>query len=288
MTHSPAKVLIKDLQAIDKIDVDMFGRKAVSLAMIMSHEHIFNVPKGFCISDQLLRKMYATYDCFSNYQGSSFFDTNLPNLIIDTADSFFGNWEKNNKKLVVRSSASVEDGIHASFAGIFRSEVDIISQVQLFNAIRLCWESQFEPHVQKYSSRIGVDLNHLHLGLIIQEMIEGDISGVVFTKNPIKPDVNEMLIEAYWGQCGPVVQGIVNPFRYCIDRETNKILRLGYSAGSKSQDNMNECLSEEFLFLLTNYSTQLEILFASPQDIEWTMKGNSLYILQSRPITDIG
>ncbi|MFA6992239.1 MAG: PEP/pyruvate-binding domain-containing protein [Candidatus Gracilibacteria bacterium] len=165
--------------------------------------------------------------------------------------------ELNCKKYAVRSSALIEDSKKESFAGQFKTKIDVDSQ-NLSSAIK-----EVTEHAQRF---LGGSIEKF--SIIIQEYIEADISGVTFTRNPTGG--REMVIEYHKGRGEELVSGNIKP----------KKVELYWTDASQKKDlpTFNEAI-ENF--------KKIENFYKFPQDIEWCIKDNKWYFLQTRPITTI-
>lgn len=206
--------------------------------------------------------------------------------------------------VAIRSSATVEDLPETSFAGLFRTFLGVSDMKSLLAAIKECWASLYHPRVIAYIHDHGLSLgpSDLRMGVIIQEMVKSDVSGVVFTIDPIRKRKDIVIVEANWGLGDTVVSGIVTPDTYYVDKDTLKTAKR--NLGSKRRrttisergityvdtpDSLRKkfCLSSSILEKIVRVSIMIEKHFLLPQDIEWTIQGRNLFIVQARPITAI-
>lgn len=190
---------------------------------------------------------------------------------------------KNFKKLVkkyssvsVRSSANFEDSENGSFAGLFETSLYVDDEKSLFNSIKKCFESVKKQGVKIYAKKHDIDPNKIKMNVIVQGMIDADRSGVIFTKNTINND-NSMIIEIVNGICNNAVAGLITPTRYHVDKKTLKIVEKNIWR--------NQTLTEKEIKNLIEYGKMLEKYFNKPQDIEWVIQNNKIFLLQTRPIT---
>lgn len=205
-----------------------------------------------------------------------------------------------NMPVVVRSSAPGEDSQSASFAGLHDSYVNISGPGAIIDHIKLVWASLWSDSALLYRKELGLSTEKSAMGVIIQEMVLGDCSGVAFTQNPTDPVLG--VIEAVYGLNQGLVDGAVSPDRWLMDRTTRKIL--GYHP-TQRQKFMIPGESGTFLEKLPrNYAVKpplgtdnvetifslamdAEEIFGVPQDMEWTKKGKRIFLLQSRPISTL-
>lgn len=164
--------------------------------------------------------------------------------------------------LVVRSSATAEDGVSASFAGQFRSFLNLNSQQEVEQAIASCYASLNEPSATEYARKHGISLDSLRMEVIVQRMIQPELAGVVFTVNPID-GTEEVVIEA--------VAGLAED------------LLCGRTSALSSDDLLVQRHRRE----IEKVARQIQRHFGTPQDIEFAIESGELWILQARPITRI-
>jgi pyruvate,water dikinase len=181
-------------------------------------------------------------------------------------------------RYAVRSSATCEDFHLASFAGQFETYLDILAD-QLFDGVRKCWASVFSDRVLTYALFHEIELSTVKMAVLVQEMIDAEKGGVIFTKNVIdceNPYV--IIIEASTGSADDIVSGLVEPERIVINKKTQVEI-------SRSSPN-GRILKPGEIKKLAQMAMKIEDHFQGvPQDIEWVMRGGEAYVLQSRPIT---
>ena len=214
-----------------------------------------------------------------------------------------------NPKFAVRSSSTFEDLKDFSFAGQAESYLNRISLEDILLSIKNCWASLFSPQALLYLLQLRkkdykISPLDLEIAIIIQHMIEAQVSGVLFTANVINKDRNQILINSTWGLGNTITSGIVTPDSYILSKKEFEILK--HEIGEKSKISVPDDNASSTVLIETNpelkkesslTDTQLkqlfdlanivEKLFNYPQDIEWAFDKGILYTLQSRPITTI-
>lgn len=204
----------------------------------------------------------------------------------------------------VRSSGLDEDSKEHSFAGMFSSFLfqKTIDQIDL--AIRECWASAFSPRCLGYRIENGLSTQDIGMGVVIQKMINSQVSGVMFTRNPInQADRSSVLIESLYGQCEGLVCGELEADSYKVNRndfeveqtlakKTEQYISNKDTAGiqkvSVSTDKEDlSSLSKSQTLQVAKIGIQLEKTYQMPLDIEWTIENEKLYIVQMRPITSL-
>ncbi len=204
-----------------------------------------------------------------------------------------------NVTYAVRSSANVEDMEQASFAGIFESYLNI-RKCELYKYYYLCQKSVNSKKSIEYSKRIGVKLSEIKMYVIIQKMIDSDISGVVFTASPID-ETDGIYIECIRGLGELLVSGKIEGDKIYIGNNNKKIEYILNHQGIKMNCKKHESGVEETNIPILDQSKHkldfsqidniltlckvLKQIFQTELDIEWTIKDNQLYLLQVRPIT---
>jgi phosphohistidine swiveling domain-containing protein len=204
------------------------------------------------------------------------------------------------KTLAVRSSAPDEDATGSSFAGLHESFINVRGTESVLKHVRLVWASLWSDAALLYRQEIGLDVGKSAMAVVLQETVTGDRSGVVFSQNP--SDETQGVIESVYGFNQGLVDGRVEPDRWILDREKHTILShnpvershwLIPSEHGVEMVSLPQNLSErppintEEALSIYRLACQAEALFKTPQDVEWTIKNDTLYLLQSRPITTL-
>ncbi|MEF8941611.1 MAG: PEP/pyruvate-binding domain-containing protein [Desulfohalobiaceae bacterium] len=204
------------------------------------------------------------------------------------------------QQTVVRSSAPGEDSAQASFAGLHESWINVVGRADLLAAIRKVWSSLFSDAALLYQNELDLDATSSGMAVLVQELVSGLSSGVVFTKSP--EDESAMVVEAVHGLNEGLVDGAVEPDRWILNRETKEVLSsfapnreglvLPAENGTVRQAlagnrHKSPPLDSGQLNEVVKAAGLVERIFGPPQDVEWTIHDQKLYILQSRPITTI-
>ncbi len=221
-------------------------------------------------------------------------------------DSLRGNKPVPHQSYAVRSSATIEDTVQFSFAGQAETFLCVSDISSILDAIKSTWLSIFSPRSLLYLQGKGIPLRQVRMGVIIQEMVLGDVSGVMFTANASSGDIAQLVIDATWGLGESIVAGKVTPDHFVLQKMPLAVVHshLGtkavYSAPSpKDQPNCTVlletpvekrgtyCLTEKQLRELAQLGLLIEEHFGAPQDIEWTYQHGQFVVLQTRPITTL-
>jgi pyruvate,water dikinase len=183
--------------------------------------------------------------------------------------------------VAVRSSAVSEDGLTASFAGQQESYLNVSADAVL-DRVRKCWASFFSPRALFYRAQKAV-LADTRMAVVVQEMVQADKSGVMFTVDPIRNRRTCMVIECAPGLGEAIVSGEVTPDHYVVSRHDGSVLE-----SFVPDETRGRVLSDRELNGLRTLGLRLEAFFGSPQDVEWCSRAGELLLLQSRPITTLG
>jgi pyruvate,water dikinase len=171
--------------------------------------------------------------------------------------------------VAVRSSSGAEDLETFSFAGQYRTLLDVSGEDALVAAVERCLASAGDA--ERYAAALGAPAGAM--AVLVQRFVEPSAAGVAFTRHPRDPGA--LLIEAHAGRGEALVSGRVTPDRYVLDRDSGA-LREKPPAGS---------LEGVHLKRIASLAREAERLFGAPQDVEWALAADGPVLLQSRPIT---
>lgn len=279
--------IIKIDQALN-VDADVFGRKAAALACIGNS---LNVPEGYILSKKIYDDLLSSNNICVTDMPSAYMFAGIRNSIISgifssqTLLELESIYKQLTKKkdgeeitLAVRSSTLYEDLPNSSMAGMFDSFLRVSSFDEMVTAIKKCYISLYSD--QCLARILGGDINKniLSMGIIIQQYLPGEISGVMFTSDTIQMDDQIICINYTKGTCDQFISG----------ESESYMLRINKKTGEKSDYNENEqslILPQEILIQLFKAANICEDILGLRQDIEWTWFHGQLYILQSRNIT---
>jgi pyruvate,water dikinase len=195
-----------------------------------------------------------------------------PREAIEQADAQLG-----GGPVAVRSSACAEDSETASYAGQQETYLNVSGADDVCRRVVDCWASFFSERALFYREKKG-SLEDLRMAVVVQQMVDPEKSGVLFTVDPVQRRRDRMLIEAIFGLGEQVVSGHVTPDHYIVDRG-GEIKRERLVNGG--------VLAPQDLTALAELGRSLEERFGCPQDIEWAIADGELYLLQSRPVTTL-
>jgi rifampicin phosphotransferase len=202
--------------------------------------------------------------------------------------------------VAVRSSATAEDLPDLSFAGQQDTYLNVTTEKILLDRVIDCWSSLWTARAIGYRLRQGVGQDGIALAVVVQQMVQSEISGVLFTANPLTGSRVESVIDATYGLGEALVSGLVEPDHYVVSREGQVLsktlgkkgisIRAGQKGGVERKDESaahRQALTDEQIVQLAALGTRVENTFGEPQDIEWAYFGGELYLLQTRPITSL-
>jgi pyruvate,water dikinase len=259
-----------DEELFDAVDIDSDDSEALAAAEAKAEELILETE----IPDDVRADILAAYDD------------------LDDGEAF----------VAVRSSATAEDLPSASFAGQQDTYLNI-TRDGLIERIKQCWASLFTQRAIYYRNEQGFSHDAVDIAVVVQRMVAADKSGVMFTSHPSSGEP-KIIIEAAWGLGEAVVSGSVSPDNYVIDRETGdvlsttiadkKVMMLKDETTGETverevpEDKRNaQVLGDDELERLVELGERAETHYDEPQDVEWAIVDDEVFMLQSRPITTI-
>ncbi|MHA2316706.1 MAG: PEP/pyruvate-binding domain-containing protein, partial [Candidatus Hodarchaeales archaeon] len=205
---------------------------------------------------------------------TAFRENNLrPEVWQDVTDNLNRLSRKNKvNTFAVRSSALNEDSVDASFAGEFETVLNVRTKDSIKKAIHTVHQSRLSKRVQAYSKAKGVENDH-QIAIVVQIFIESEISGVIFSVDPITGNQNMIVGNYVYGGGDSLVSGESNAFKFDLNKRNGK-----YTGHYKMK---------KYSKLLYKLILKLEAQFGYPQDVEFAIAHRKVFILQSRPITTL-
>lgn len=315
--------LVVDLANVSSTDTATVGGKASGLGELVRSG--LPVPPGFVVTTEAYRLFTAVPALAHVIQTNlSSLDPSRPESVEEASRQIREAFDKTpmpeplRKEIVrayeeyvkahhvrfsaVRSSATAEDLAGASFAGLQDTYLNVTGTDQVLTMIRRCWSSVFTPRVIVYRARKGFEHAEVRLAVLVQKMVESEVSGILFTRDPNTGE-NHMIIEAGWGLGEAIVGGEVTPDHYVIDGASQKIIQKQLSeqrvrivradgGGNRHEDvpakeRSAQKLSDERIRSLASLGRRIESHYRRPMDVEWCADRQGLYIVQARPVTTI-
>ena len=268
--------------AIASADTDAVGGKGLSLGLTAAAG--LPVPPGFCVTSAAYRRLANP-------------DPRVDAALLDALTAAYVNL--GGGAVAVRSSATAEDGAAVSFAGQQETVLGVEGIDALRDAIERCWRSLHTDRAKAYRERQQVSETGLAMAVVVQQLIDADTAGVLFTRDPLDSTGTLMRVEAAWGIGEVVVSGRVTPDRFQLDRATGavrdrqaghkpiRVTRHGDEAVPANRQAVL-CLTDEELFALAKLGRRVEAFYGDPRDIEWAIADGQCWLLQARPITTAG
>ena len=293
------------------------GGKAKNLDRLIKSG--FPVPEGFVITYQsyqyfiescgLKEKIQQAYRAKKSSSLKSLYqliqDTfNQSKIPFFLAKEIVKNYNSlDSQTVAVRSSGANEDSQNSSFAGQFETYLNITNERELLKTILQCWASFWSERALAYRRSKEKSFNHQGIAVVVQTMVNSQISGVIFTQNPITEDPHELLIESSWGLGEAIVSGKTMTDAFVVNSQRQSILNstINYKLNMCVFDSeLGVCeikvpeekrsirtLTDTQVMKLANLGIKVRELYQSEQDIEWGFDGKKFHVLQSRPITTI-
>ena len=308
------------ISEIDRTQLSLVGGKGANLGELSSIRGV-RVPDGFCITTEAFKEFIESNKRFESLREElSVLNANdnkhlseasakirkvIENLpvseILDEEISRHLTRFGRDTAYAVRSSATAEDLPHASFAGQQDTYLNIIGKDAIIRHISKCWASLFTDRAIVYRMQNGFDQCKVRLSVVIQKMVFPQVSGILFTADPITGNRKMLSIDAGFGLGEALVSGIVNADTYkvrnatIVDRKVSVKKKAIYplkQGGTEEQQIAQElqgiqALTDSQILRLEQTGRQIEEYFRYPQDIEWCLVHDTFYIVQSRPITTL-
>ena len=205
--------------------------------------------------------------------------------------------------VAVRSSATAEDLPYASFAGQQDTYLNVVGDDSVLEAVRNCWASLWTDRAVSYRASNGIDHSGVRLAVVVQQMVESAISGILFTANPLTGRRHQAVIDASPGLGEAVVSGAVNPDHFVVNTSIGEIVerRLGdkrvairavAGGGTKRVESTGKAgeasLDDAQIRALADLGARVETHYGAPQDTEWAIDPDGrTWLLQARPITTL-
>lgn len=309
----------RDIQQVDPHESAQFGGKATALAELQRRG--FLLPETLCIGvdayrqfvcsaglrERILLELHRKH--FGDMRWEEIWDAALRirNFFLRTAipavlaEDLRARLERRfgQRPVAVRSSAPGEDTERASFAGLHDSFLNVCGADAMLIHIRLVWASLWSDRALLYRQELGLDIERSAMAVVVQAMVDGERSGVVFSRHP--QNARQTVIEAVYGLNEGLVDGTVEPDRWLLDRRTGRILahhppaRRQYAVRPVGSGTALSPLPEgldglpplnpEQARQVWSVARRAEQEFGGPRDLEWTYRASQLFTLQCRPLT---
>lgn len=304
---------------INKESLPYVGGKGANLGEMTQAG--FPVPQGFCVTTAAFQEFVAASEKMSDFFArldvigadrlheirllGEHIRTHLEKLPMpqDVEVAILQAWEQSGKEkaYAVRSSATAEDLPGASFAGQQETYLNVVGQEQLLQFVRRCWASLFTDRAISYRAKNGFDHRQVFLSVVVQEMVFPEVSGIMFTADPISGNRTVTSIDASFGLGEALVSGLVSADLYQVQNghiiqkkiSNKKIAIYSVSEGGTFTKDLTDdqqraqALPDERILELTKLGQMIEKHYGTKSDIEWAFANGRFYIVQSRPITTL-
>jgi pyruvate,water dikinase len=204
--------------------------------------------------------------------------------------------------VAVRTSATAEDSADASFAGQGDTFLNTVGEANVVNKVRACWASLFTSRSIFYQVKNHYDHFKIGVAVPVQKMVQSEISGITFTLNPVTNDKKEIVVETIWGLGEYIVQGIITPDQYLVDKNNweikfenhvpQKVQLTRFENGNKEisvpkyKQNRPK-IDHSMVLKIARLAQKLHNHYGRAQDIEFAIEKGKLYFVQTRPITTV-
>ena len=229
--------------------------------------------------------------------------TAIPENLAEEIRAAYGTLaDKDGAAVAARSSATAEDLPGASFAGQQETYLNVRGEAALLEAVRGCWASLWTARAMAYRQNQKIDHASVSLAVVVQQMVESEAAGILFTADPVSGRRDRTIISAAWGLGEAVVGGRVAPDTLVVDSSNERVISreiadkevmtLYTEDGTAERPVPAERRREPVLgdaesLDLARYGARIEELYGTPQDVEWAMVDGEYFILQARPITTL-
>jgi pyruvate,water dikinase len=226
-------------------------------------------------------------------------------LEIDILNEFkkFSKGKKDGETFVaVRSSATAEDLPEASFAGQQETYLNVHKDTELLQRVKDCWSSLFTPRAIFYREKQGFNHTQVALAVVVQKMVNSEVSGVMFTSDPVTGEPT-VVIEGGFGLGEAIVGGQIIPDTYLVEQDTLEIKNKNVAKQTwmYTKDNTGSTvkldlepglqevqkLSDKHIKKVAKFGVRIEKYYNEPMDVEWCLEDDDIYIVQARPVTTI-
>jgi phosphohistidine swiveling domain-containing protein len=308
-------IFIKQFDELGRDGIDQAGGKGANLGELTRAG--LPVPPGFVIVTEAYRGYVAEHqlaekiaalaaptDDPAGYESASeqiralFANEVSADLRAQIAEAYAALGE--DVPVAVRSSATAEDLPEASFAGQQDTYLNVHGLTDLLAAVRDCWASLWTARAMAYRARQGIDPSTVSLAVVVQQLVDAEAAGVMFTANPNNGRRNEVVISAAWGLGESVVSGSVNTDNIVVRKRDGEVIssetadkavmtvraeRRTEERDVPGEQRTRPVLTEADAAELAKYGIRIEEHFGAPQDIEWARTDGRFWMVQARPIT---
>ena len=270
----------------------LVGGKAAPLSRLAAE---YRVPPGFCLTTR-------AFDRAAPHRDGAAVPDDLRHEIAAAYQQLAERCGLAHPAVAVRSSAVDEDGAATSFAGQHDTYLHVVGASAVADAVARCGASARAPRVLDYRRQHGLAGGGARLAVLVQQLVVADVSGVVFSANPLTGNRAQVVINASWGLGESVVGGSVTPDTYAVDTASGTVVErtlsekrrmtVAVESGTREVDvprllRSRPCLRDEQITEMVRLARDLERTMGWPVDVECAFRDDVLYLLQCRPITTL-
>ncbi len=272
--------LIRDLSEIGPDDHPLVGGKAFHLGLLMRSG--FNVPKGFAVTSNAFHQVVAAAG-------------GQPRLSAPLRAAVIAAWRRAGfTEAAVRSSASEEDGRQASWAGVFPTLLPVTGEEELVAAVERCFAALHSPEADLYRAKRRSAAPPA-MAVLVQELVPARAAGIIYTAHPLTGGGDHIVVNAVRGLGEPLAAGRISGDTFVLGRDG--CLKAATVTGQPfmltpagevplaGEARSRPAISETEASALARLAVDVETVFSCPQDIEFAIGGETIHLLQSRPIT---
>lgn len=304
---------------VGRADVAYVGGKGANLGELTRVG--FCVPPGFCVTTQAFREFIAKEQQAINARLAALEPTDLEQLRrtghavradlekvplpAEVENAVVTAWQAlgETHAYAVRSSATAEDLPNASFAGQQDTYLNVKGRDALLESVKHCFISLFTDRAILYRAQNGINPHEVALSAVVQRMVEPEVSGILFTADPVTGNRHIISVDASFGLGEALVSGVVTADLYQVDKRTlsitkrqiadKRVATRSLAAGGTEQvtltgrERTTAALTDAQVLELTELGCRIEAHYGKPQDVEWALVGDTFYITQARPITSL-
>ncbi|MFN8488186.1 MAG: PEP/pyruvate-binding domain-containing protein [Caldilineaceae bacterium] len=310
--------LVIPLTQIRQTDVAQVGGKAAPLGDLLAAG--FPVPAGVCVTTAAFQQALAEWQApleallqqtdwqkplvceqVADAVAQQLTALQIPPALTTALQALLPALVDENKLWAVRSSATAEDSVAASYAGQYVTKLGARGMAGVQQAILDCWRSFFSANALLARARHNALAPIEGMGVLIQPLILAECAGVCFSVDPVQHRCDLLVVNAAWGLGIGVVDGVVAADTAWVQRENfraerqqirEKPVQMGLTAAGNlelmpvvAERQRAACLPEEWLERVTQFAVAAAVKMGAPQDVEWAIAGNHFWLLQSRPLT---
>lgn len=278
---------------------DAVGSKALNL--IKMKQQGLPVPDGFVVQPSAFHRFMEANGMHKDHEflQEKMLQAKMPVDVESELLEAFDRFKQVFDAVAVRSSSSAEDLESTSFAGQYETYLNVKTKEDLIMKVKACWSSAFAERVQHYFQSMNLDLTDISMSVVVQGLVTSEVSGVIFSQNPVTDNPGELMINASYGLGEAIVSGLVTPDTFLVNKTTNDAMKemglkemkiLADDEGTKEVATTEAeqtcfCLSDSIIHQLADLTNQLEEFFGYPVDVEFAIQRNQIYLVQARPIT---